>query len=129
MCQYASTERNQLVKPQISAMHIIVDCYDIEPLLEPTVEGLLTRMAIAGNATILKLDTRIFPGGGMTAMALLAESHISVHTWPERDFAAFDIFMCGTSSADKALAYLRSNVSIGNIDVQVIHRGAALTID
>lgn len=43
-------------------------------------------------------------GQGVTGILLLAESHISVHTWPERDFAAFDIFMCGTASTTKATA-------------------------
>ena len=32
---------------------------------------------------------------GVSGVAILAESHISIHTWPERSFAAFDIFMCG----------------------------------
>ncbi len=42
-------------------------------------------------------------GGGISGVAVLAESHISVHTWPEKGFAAFDVFMCGNAEPRKAL--------------------------
>ena len=46
------------------------------------------------------------PNGGISGVAVLAESHISVHTWPEKNYAAFDVFMCGDSNPHKAIEIL-----------------------
>ena len=43
---------------------------------------------------------------GISGVAVLAESHISVHTWPERDYIAFDIFMCGDTRPEASVEYL-----------------------
>lgn len=66
----------------------------------------------AAGATLLHIHLHPFTaddGGeaGMSGVAVLAESHISVHTWPERGYAAFDIFMCGSADPRKADAVLR----------------------
>lgn len=55
-------------------------------------------------ATLLKLSSHRFEPQGVTALGLLAESHISIHTWPENNYAAVDIFTCG-DTADPRLAY------------------------
>ena len=47
------------------------------------------------NGTILNETAHVFPNGGATFIYLLAESHMSVHTWPEKKFAAIDLFGCG----------------------------------
>ena len=47
------------------------------------------------NATVLNLISNKFEPQGVTAIALLAESHISIHTWPESKYSAVDIFTCG----------------------------------
>ena len=61
-----------------------------------TLLALMRQAALAGGATILNQQGHEFGGaGGYTGLILLAESHVSVHTWPEHDYAAFDIFMCG----------------------------------
>jgi S-adenosylmethionine decarboxylase len=55
-------------------------------------------MTSAGNragATLLNLITHRFEPQGVTGLALLAESHISIHTWPESGYAAVDVFTCG----------------------------------
>ena len=50
----------------------------------------------AAGATLLHIHLHTFSeGGGISGVAVLAESHISVHTWPEKGYAAFDVFMCG----------------------------------
>jgi S-adenosylmethionine decarboxylase proenzyme len=46
--------------------------------------------------------------GGVSGVAVLSESHISVHTWPEKGFAAFDVFMCGAAEPQKAIAVLEA---------------------
>jgi S-adenosylmethionine decarboxylase len=67
----------------------------------------LRKAAEAAQATILHLHVHEFGGeGGVSGVAVLAESHISVHTWPELDYAAFDVFMCGNCYPEKAVAVL-----------------------
>ena len=55
----------------------------------------LNRAAKFAKATVLNLISNKFEPQGVTAIALLAESHISVHTWPESNYSAVDIFTCG----------------------------------
>ncbi len=52
----------------------------------------------ACGAHLIQYRSHTFDGGGLTAFAMLAESHLSVHTWPELGFAAFDIFTCGPNT-------------------------------
>jgi len=55
----------------------------------------LNRAAKVAKATVLNLISNKFEPQGVTAIALLAESHISIHTWPESNYSAVDIFTCG----------------------------------
>lgn len=60
------------------------------------------------GATLLHIHLHHFtPSGGISGVAVLAESHISVHTWPERDYAAFDVFMCGDAEPENAIPVLK----------------------
>jgi S-adenosylmethionine decarboxylase len=62
----------------------------------------------ACGATLLHIHLHHFsPSGGVSGVAVLAESHISVHTWPERDYAAFDVFMCGDAQPENAMPILK----------------------
>jgi S-adenosylmethionine decarboxylase len=47
------------------------------------------------------------PNGGVSGVLVLAESHVSIHTWPERDYAALDIFVCGECDPYKAIPALK----------------------
>ena len=60
---------------------------------------------------------------GISGVAVLAESHISVHTWPERDYIAFDIFMCGDTNPQAAAAYLIKNLKPKKKILKKIKRG------
>ena len=66
----------------------------------------MRRAAEAGRAHVLASHMHAFGSGGVTGVVLLAESHITVHTWPERDYAAFDVFMCGRCDAEAAAAVI-----------------------
>lgn len=77
------------------------------------------------KATLLAIHSHIFtPDGGLTAFALLAESHISIHTWPESGYAALDIFMCGACDPVACLPALTSALLPGRLVITRIVRGA-----
>ncbi len=89
--------------------HVLVDFWGASHLTEPAlIEATLREAAEACGATVLHVHVHEFSSnGGVSGVAVLAESHISIHTWPELDFAAFDIFMCGTCAPEGALPVLR----------------------
>ncbi len=89
--------------------HYLVDFWGASNLTEiGLVESTLREAAEACGATVLHIHVHEFASnGGISGVAVLAESHISIHTWPELDFAAFDIFMCGTCAPERALPVLR----------------------
>lgn len=90
--------------------HCILELYrgDSDKLNdEAFVREALVKAAEIAGATLLDVRTHAFVPQGVTGFALLAESHISIHTWPECEFAAIDAFTCGeTTDPEKACKYL-----------------------
>ncbi len=88
--------------------HLIVDLWEAEGLDDKDrIEQAMRDAVDAAGATLLHIHLHTFtPNGGISGVAVLAESHISVHTWPERGYAAFDVFMCGSAEPRKAVAVL-----------------------
>ena len=78
--------------------HLLLELYkcDYEKLNDESfLRCSLNRAAKFAKATVLNLISNKFEPQGVTAIALLAESHISIHTWPESNYSAVDIFTCG----------------------------------
>ena len=78
--------------------HLLLELYrcDYEKLNDESfLRCTLNRAAKLAKATVLDLISNKFEPQGVTAIALLAESHISIHTWPESNYSAVDIFTCG----------------------------------
>lgn len=88
--------------------HLIVDFWGASRLDDlELMERTFVDAVRAARATLLHLHMHHFtPNGGVSGVAVLAESHISVHTWPERDYAAFDVFMCGDARPQRAIEVL-----------------------
>jgi S-adenosylmethionine decarboxylase len=79
----------------------------------------------AAGAALLKIFLHEFPSsGGITGVALLAESHMSIHTWPEKGYAAIDIFMCGRADTKRALDVLVLQLKPTHTLVEHFVRGA-----
>lgn len=89
------------------------------------VERTLREAVRVSGVTLIRLELHHFGAGqGITAMAMLAESHVSIHTWPEHAFAAIDIFMCGPASRpDLALEALQAALEPGTTRVRRFNRG------
>ena len=84
--------------------HLLLELYrcDREKLNDESfLRCILNRSAKLANATVLNLISNKFEPQGVTAIALLAESHISIHTWPESNYSAVDIFTCGQNMLPK----------------------------
>ena len=113
--------------PRSAGRHVLVECFgalaasDAEHL-----EALLRRAAEAGGAKLLSCHMHGFGGAGVTGVALLAESHITVHTWPEWSYAAFDVFLCGGGDADRAAAVIVEAEPDAQVHVYAVDRPTAL---
>ena len=79
------------------------------------------------KATLLHIHLHHFtPNGGVSGVAVLAESHISIHTWPEKNYAALDVFMCGDSEPYRAIDVLKKAFGPSNVEVGEHRRGKVL---
>lgn len=78
------------------------------------------------GATLLHIHTHKFSPQGVSGVAVLAESHISVHTWPEIGYGAFDVFMCGDADPWRAVDVLKTAFGTGDVRVRELLRGEGL---
>lgn len=108
-----------------AGQHLIIDLIDAERLDDPEhIETSLIRAAEEAGATVLSSDFHIFtPNNGVSGVIVLSESHISIHTWPERNFAAVDVFMCGDAQPMKTIPALKRAFAPKQIGLQEIKRG------
>ena len=108
-----------------AGLHLLLDFWGAKNLDNPEcIESALRECVERCRATLLHIHLHHFsPGGGISGVAVLAESHISVHTWPERGFAAFDIFMCGQARAEEAIAVLMRAFSPKSVQITENLRG------
>jgi S-adenosylmethionine decarboxylase len=105
--------------------HLIVDLYEADRLDDVDhIEETLRRCVAAAGATLLHIHLHHFePNGGVSGVAVLAESHISIHSWPEASYAAIDIFMCGSASPDACVPVLREAFGAKRVGVSELLRG------
>jgi S-adenosylmethionine decarboxylase len=111
---------------KLSGKHWLVEMYQVSKLDDVAHIRRALRRAVADSGVrLIRLQLHHFGARrGVTGVALLAESHISIHTWPERRYAALDIFMCGRASdPQKALDALRDSLQPGSVRVRRFERG------
>ena len=105
--------------------HLIVDLWGASRLddlqfIKTTLEKTINEC----GATLLHIYLHRFTeNGGVSGVALLAESHVSIHTWPERNYAAVDVFMCGDASPTPAISILRQAFQPRSIQLRDHKRG------
>lgn len=91
---------------------------------EMAIKQLLCQAAQAAQAHILTSHFHTFGGcGGVTGVLLLAESHLSIHTWPEHAYAAVDIFICGKLSIEAAIKVFQQKLANARIEIRLLERG------
>jgi S-adenosylmethionine decarboxylase len=107
-----------------AGVHLIVDLHGAEGLDDiDLIEATLRRCVDAAQATLLHIHLHHFQPNGVSGVAVLAESHISIHTWPDARYAALDVFMCGKASPDACIPVLREAFKAERVEVSEILRG------
>jgi S-adenosylmethionine decarboxylase len=116
--------------PPYQGLHLLADLHGAKHLDNAgIIERALRQASHAAGAVVLDVHLHHFgPGQGVTGVALLAESHISIHTWPERNYAAIDIFVCGiTNNAQAACDVIALMMEAKHVERKEIPRGYATT--
>jgi S-adenosylmethionine decarboxylase len=104
--------------------HLIIDLHGAKRLNDiDHIEATLRRCVAASRATLLHIHLHHFQPNGVSGVAVLAESHISIHTWPEAGYAALDVFMCGSADPDKCVPVLKEAFSADRVGVSELLRG------
>ena len=105
--------------------HIILDLWN--PLFNnriDSIKSIIKKAVKISRATIVHMHMHRFgKEQGISGMVVLAESHISLHTWPERGYIAFDIFMCGDTNPELAANYLIEQLKPEKHNIKLIKRG------
>lgn len=107
--------------------HTIVEIWGINHNLlrdHEMLKQLFIESCIEAGATVLHSHFHKFgEDGGITGVVVLAESHASVHTWPEYGYAAVDVFMCGNCDPRIAVENIRKKLNGEVIDCITLQRG------
>ena len=113
----------------MNGRHAIIECYGEQSRMSAdALVGLMQTAAREAGATVLESHIHKFgEGAGNTGVVMLAESHITVHTWPEHNYAAFDIFMCGDhANLQAAIEVITASDPASDCSVRILERGAQL---
>ncbi|MEL7025387.1 MAG: adenosylmethionine decarboxylase [Pseudomonadota bacterium] len=110
---------------EFAGSHIIIDLWGACGLDDLSLmEAAFRDVVDTCGATLLHIHLHHFtPNDGISGVAVLAESHISVHTWPERGFAAFDVFMCGDARPELAAGVLQKYFVPTSVSINDLRRG------
>lgn len=113
---------------RFAGTHLIVDLWGADRIDDLAyVEDTLRECVEAAKATLLHIHLHHFtPNDGISGVAVLAESHISIHSWPESGYAALDIFMCGDAEPHRAVEVLRERFTPSQVVVEEVRRGSGL---
>jgi len=113
-------------------IHILADMYEVKGGRHEMIDAQALekfceeKVAAVGLTQVGKLFYQ-FPGSGVTGVILLAESHVAIHTWPEKDYLTLDIYVCNvtqdnTKKARRLMEYFRELFAADDIIHQEIER-------
>lgn len=105
--------------------HLLIEIWKAKNISSARkVKKILIEAIKACHATLLEIHTHTFsPFNGVSGIAILKESHISVHTWPEFKYAAVDIFVCGNVNPYKAIPVFKQGFQTEEIQILEFKRG------
>ncbi|MEL6299247.1 MAG: adenosylmethionine decarboxylase [Pseudomonadota bacterium] len=111
--------------------HLIIDLFGAKGVDDVgRMEDAMRKCIRDAGATLLHFHLHEFtPNGGVSGVAVLSESHISVHSWPEAEYAAFDVFMCGDAKPEVCVDILRDAFEADEVVVKTHRRGEDLDLN
>jgi len=121
--RYTELRRQEAVSPKV------LYAVDATSAADSPVHDLagLTAVAVAavdaGAGHVLDASHVIFPNGAITLVLILAESHLSIHTWPEEHLIAIDLFSCGAIDGEAVIGQLVRDLRLGSVTVRQLPRG------
>jgi len=115
----------QTKKLKYAGIHLLAEFWYGKIIEDPKeIKRILIEAVKKANNTPLKVTIHKFQPQGITGIVLLAESHVAVHTWPEYNYVAIDIYTCGDkANPKKALEYLKKQFQPEKVEIKVIKRG------
>ncbi len=119
--EYCAT--NGIIK--YAGIHLIVELWNPKNITSiEKVKKIFQDAIKACDATLLNIDLHEFsPYGGVSGVGILQESHISIHSWPEYNYAALDIFVCGTVDPYKAIPVIKEGFETNQLQITEVKRG------
>src|SRR3984885_6625780 len=121
--RYAELRRQEALTPKL--------LYAVDARLTPSspvtdvarLTALASAAVTAANGHVLDTSHVIFPNGAITLVLILAESHLSIHTWPEENLIAIDLFSCGAIDGQRVLAELTGALHLTGARLSEVERG------
>lgn len=108
---------------EVLGRHLIVEVFDADPALlnnADALEQLLLEAAHAAQATVVESVFHRFSPHGVSGVVVIAESHLTIHTWPEFGYAALDIFTCGPKmDLDAAVEVIRKGLGGRTLQLEI----------
>ena len=99
-------------------------CTPASPVTDVDVlTGLAVAAVRSGGGHVLDTSHVLFPNGAITLVLILAESHLSIHTWPEERLIAIDLFSCGAIDGQRVLDELTGALSLESVKITQVERG------
>jgi len=112
--------------------HLLVELHDCdrEAINDlDLIRDVMLKAAIESGAVVLSNSFHRFSPQGVSGVVVIAESHISIHTWPEYGYAAVDVFTCGTAvNPEKAAEIITDGLGSENHSLMEIPRGVLVTV-
>ena len=112
--------------------HLILDLYDCDPEIindYEELQRLLEASLVMAKANVLRIFGEKFEPQGVTLLALLSESHASIHTWPEIGYCAIDLYTCGnTTQTHRAAEFLKLKLKAKTSEEKELVRSITPTV-
>ncbi len=122
--KYKTKGAGHTEKIQSAGIHLLVDFWEAKNLNSVSFCRVALMAAVkACDTTLLSINLHRFSPHGISGVAVISESHISIHTWPEHDYAALDIFVCGDKDPYLALASLKKSFRPKRVNLIEAKRG------
>mgnify|MGYP001626161612 CR=1 FL=1 len=121
-----STLREEMIKePRVVGKHVFGDLYGCDPdlLSDPVfLENIVKEASVIGNMNLLEIKSWKI-GLGVSVIGIVLESHISIHTWPEYQYATVDVYSCGAhTDPERAFDFIVKALKAEKVEKRSVDR-------